>query len=316
MPPVPGRPLHQAWLKGMLVDSEQRPSDPTIGVIGLGTIGAGVVRNVAAAGLPLVVCDVDPEAANRHAAYATVVDSPAAVAGASDIVVVAVVDDAQVTAVLSGPQGALAACNQATTVVVLSTITTGCVAAVGAEAASRGVPIVDCGVSGGPAAAASGDLVCMCGGDPDVIAGLDPLLAAIGSLTVAMGPFGSGLAAKLARNLVQYGGWLAAHEGQVLAEAAGIDLAKLAQVVRASDAQSGGPTTLMFRQTVEPFTEADDQGLVAAMRSAAALARKDLEAALAYAGELGLELPLAAMTEARAAEIFGVGVAPAPSSRE
>ena len=55
-----------------------------------------------------------------------------------------------------------------------------------------------------------------------------------------MGPFGTGLAAKLARNLVQYGGWLAAYEGQVLAEAAGIELSKLAQVIRASDAQIGG----------------------------------------------------------------------------
>ena len=78
---------------------------------------------------------------------------------------------------------------------------------------------------------------------------------AFGSLTVRMGPFGTGLAAKLARNLVQYGSWLAAYEGQVLAEAAGIDLAKLAQVIRASDAKIGGAATLMFRSTVAPFTE-------------------------------------------------------------
>ena len=138
------------------------------------------------------------------------------------------------------------------------------------------MPIVDCGVSGGPTAAASGNLVCMCGGDPEVIGALAPLFDAIGSLTVTMGPFGTGLAAKLARNLVQYGGWLAAYEGQVLAEAAGIELAKLALVIRASDDQSGGPTTLMFRQTVAPFTEADDEGLVGAMQAAAGLAREGL----------------------------------------
>ena len=160
----------------------------------------------------------------------------------SDVVVVAVVNDEQVRAVLSGPEGVLAAGVPGTTVVVVSTITTACVAAIGAEAAALGVPIIDCGVSGGPSAAASGNLVCMCGGDPEVIAGLAPLFEAIGSLTVTMGPFGTGLAAKLARNVVQYGGWLAAYEGQVLAEAAGIELAKLALVVRASDAQSGGPS--------------------------------------------------------------------------
>jgi len=193
----------------------------------------------------------------------------------------------------------------------VSTITPACVADIGAEATARGVPIVDCGVSGGPSAAASGNLVCMCGGDPEVIDGLAPLFEAIGSLAVTMGPFGTGLAAKLARNLVQYGGWLAAYEGQVLAEAAGIELAKLAQVVRASDAQSGGPTTLMFRQTAAPFTTADDQGLVRAMHAAADLARKDLKAALALADELDLELPLAAMTAARCGDIFGLGATPA-----
>jgi 3-hydroxyisobutyrate dehydrogenase-like beta-hydroxyacid dehydrogenase len=290
--------------------AEHDVSGPTIGVIGLGTIGSGIASNVHAAGLPLVVCDVRVEATHRHADYARVVSSPTALARESDIVVVAVVDDEQVRSVLSGPEGVFAQGGSSVTVVVVSTITPGCVSAIGVEAAALGVPIVDCGVSGGPSAAASGNLVCMCGGDPEVIESLAPLFDAIGSLAVTMGPFGTGLAAKLARNLVQYGGWLAAYEGQVLAESAGIDLAKLAQVVRASDAQSGGITTLMFRQTAAPYTAADDQRLVEAMRTAADLARKDLRAALALGNELNLELPLAAMAEAQCDDIFGLGAQP------
>jgi 3-hydroxyisobutyrate dehydrogenase-like beta-hydroxyacid dehydrogenase len=291
--------------------AERHTSGPTIGVIGLGTIGSGIASNVHAAGLPLVVCDVSAEATDRHSDYAKVVSSPADLAKESDIVVVAVVDDEQVRSVLLGQQGALAEAATGITVVVVSTITPACVAAVGAEANALDVPIVDCGVSGGPSAAASGNLVCMCGGDPEVIAGLAPLFEAIGSLAVTMGPFGTGLAAKLARNVVQYGGWLAAYEGQVLAEAAGIELAKLAQVIRASDAQSGGQTTLMFRQTAAPFTDTDDRALVRAMHAAADLARKDLRAALALADELDLKLPLAAMTEAHCADIFGLDAPPA-----
>jgi 3-hydroxyisobutyrate dehydrogenase-like beta-hydroxyacid dehydrogenase len=291
--------------------AEQHITGPTIGVIGLGTIGGGIVSNVHAAGLPLVVCDVRAEATDRHSDYAKVVGSPADVARGCDIVVVAVVNDDQVRSVLSGPDGALAEGATGFTVVVVSTISPACVAAIGAQATALGVPIVDCGVSGGPSAAASGNLVCMCGGDPEVIAGLAPLFGAIGSLAVTMGPFGTGLAAKLARNVVQYGGWLAAYEGQVLAEAAGIDLAKLAQVIRASDAQSGGQTTLMFRQTATPFTTADDEGLVRAMHAAAGLARKDLQAALALADDLDLELPLATMTEAHCGDIFGLDTPPA-----
>lgn len=93
-----------------------------------------------------------------------------------------------------------------------------------------------------------------------------------------------------------------------MGEAAGIDLAKLAQVVRASDALSAGAPTLMFRPTVAPFAEADDRGLVGAMHAAAAIARKDLQAALALAGELDVGLRLATMTEARCDDIFGVGM--------
>ena len=66
----------------------------------------------------------------------------------------------------------------------------------------------------------------------------------------------------------------------------------------------------MFRPTVAPFIPGDDQGLVRAMQAAADIARKDLRAALALAGELDLELPLAAMTEAHCGEIFGVAVPP------
>ncbi len=290
--------------------AERRTPGPTIGVIGLGIIGGGIATNIHAAGMSLVVCDIRDEATHPHTDYAKVTTSLADLAHESDVVVVAVVNDEQVRAVLSGPEGVLAAGAPGTTVVVVSTITSACVAAIGDEARALGVPIIDCGVSGGPSAAASGNLVCMCGGDPEVIAGLAPLFDAIGSVTVTMGPFGTGMTAKLARNLVQYGGWLAAYEGQVLAEAAGIELAKLAQVVRASDAQSGGPATLMFRNTVAPFTPADDQGLVRAMSAAADLACKDLQAALVLADELNLELPLAAMAEEQCGQIFGVGVPP------
>ncbi len=294
--------------------SEERSTDgaasgalPTVGVVGLGLIGDGIATNALAAGFPLVVCDVRPEATDRYSGRAGVAVAPSDLARAADIVVVAVVDDEQVHAVLSGPHGALAAAGPGTAFLIVSTISAACVQAIGTEAAAHRVAVVDCGVSGGPTAAASGDLVCMVGGDPAEIGRLAPLLEAIGSLTVTMGPFGTGLAAKLARNLVQYGSWLAAYEGQLLAEAAGIELAKLAEVIRASDARIGGVSRLMFRTTVAPFTETDDEGLVGAMRAGASLAHKDLAAALDLADTLDVALPLASLTEQQCDEIFGLG---------
>ncbi len=143
---------------------------PTVGVIGLGAIGDGVATSVLRQGLPLVVCDVRPEATEKYRDTAEVASSPADLVGRCDVVVVAVVNDEQVHAVLSGPDGGLAAGGAGTTVIVVSTIS----AAVrpghrGRGRSALGVPVLDCGVTGGPAAAASGDLVCMVGGDPDVI---------------------------------------------------------------------------------------------------------------------------------------------------
>lgn len=294
------------------VQSADRPTAPRVGVIGLGDIGSGVAGAVARTGLPLTVCDVRPEATEPYADTATVAATPADLVRGSDVVVVAVVDDRQVHAVLSGPEGGLAAAGPGSAFVVISTISVPCVQAIGAEAAALGVAVLDCGVSGGPAAAASGDLVCMVGGDPSVIERVRPVFDAIGSLTLVMGPFGTGLAAKLARNLVTYGSWLAAYEAQRLAEAAGIDLADLARAIKGSEGRFGGVTALMFRPTAAPFTDRDDQGLVGAMRAGASLAHKDLAAALEMAGSLGVDLPMAAMTEQRCDEIFGLG--PAGSS--
>jgi 3-hydroxyisobutyrate dehydrogenase-like beta-hydroxyacid dehydrogenase len=284
-----------------------RSTTPGVGVVGLGAIGDGVAPSVLRQGLPLVVCDVRPEATAAYAETAVVATSPVDLVGRSDVVVVAVVNDEQVHAVLSGPDGGLAAARDGTTFIVVSTISAACVQAIGAEAAALGVAVLDCGVTGGPDAAASGDLVCMVGGDPEAIERVGPVFDAISSLTVVMGPFGTGLAAKLARNLITYGSWLAAFEGQQLAEAAGIPLDKLAEVVKASDVHIGGASRLMFRPTVAPFTEDDHPMLVGAMRSAASLAHKDLAAALELAEALDVDLPLAQMAERRTDEIFGLG---------
>ena len=285
----------------------------TAGVIGLGEIGSGVAEGLLRAGIELVVCDVRPEALAAYRDRATVAEGPAALGEKADVVLVAVVTDAQALAVLDGGEGALVRARPGTVVVVLSTLAPSTLARIAELARARQVEVVDCGVSGGPAAAGRGELVAMVGGDEEVVARIGPVLEAFSSTVVPMGPLGAGLRAKLARNLVQYGSWLAAYEAQRLAEAAGIELAKLAAVIRASDRMIGGASTLMFRTTAAPFGPADDAGLVGAMQSAAALAHKDLRAALELGDTLGVPLPLAAMTDARADALFGLAPDPDPA---
>jgi 3-hydroxyisobutyrate dehydrogenase len=276
------------------------------GIIGLGEIGAGVARAVLRADLPLAVHDVRAEATASFAGETRVARSPAELATASDVVIIAVVTDDQVLAVLQGKDGALAGASPGTILLVLSTITPDTLDRVVSLAAARSVHVLDCGVSGGSVGAAEGSLVSMVGGEADVLVRARSVIDSFSALVVHMGPAGTGLQAKLARNLVQYASWLAAYEAQVLAEAAGIELAKLAQVIRESDKKIGGASTLMFRATVRPFGRDDDAGLVRAMERAAQLAHKDLGAALELGERLGVSLPLAAMTDARADALFGL----------
>lgn len=294
-------------------------AETTVGVIGLGAIGAGVAGAVARSPHRLVVCDVRPDATARFADSAKVATDPHEVGATSDVVVVAVVDDEQVRSVLLPPDGALDALRRGASVLVLSTVSVATVLEVAEVARQRGVAVVDCGVTGGPSAAADGELVSMVGGSVSAVDRVRPVLDTFSTLVVHMGELGTGLQAKLARNLVQYGAWLAAYQGQVLAEAAGIELSKLAQVIRASEKRIGGVTTLMFRDTVAPFPPGTEPGLLDAMRTAAGLAHKDLGAARELARALGVDVPLAELADALADDVFGVGapadLAPDPEQR-
>lgn len=285
-------------------------SDTTVGVIGLGEIGRGLASSIQKAGMPLAVYDVRPEAAEKFADGSEVCGDLEGVGRLARVLVVAVLTDSQVLEVLDPRTGALAAMAEGSTVVLVSTVSIDTVRRVAEWTVGRRIGVVDCGVSGGAAAAAEGHLVAMVGGSDEDVERARPAIEAFSELVVRMGPIGSGQRAKLARNLIQYASWLAAFEGQRLAEAAGIDLSKLAEVVRVSDRRIGGVSTLMFRSTTAPFSDADDAGLVAAMTSAAALAHKDLGAAIALGRELGVELPAAELADSYADAVFGVGRAP------
>jgi 3-hydroxyisobutyrate dehydrogenase len=279
---------------------------PSAGVIGLGEIGGGIAGNLMKAGVTLAVCDIRDEATAPYRDGAHLAASPQELARRSDVVIVAVLNDAQVRAVLEGTDGVFAGARDGTTVVVVSTISTPTVTDLRAVGATRGVSVVDCGVSGGTQGAADGQLVCMVGGTEDEVDRVRPLLDVFSRLVLHMGAPGTGLSAKLARNIVQYGSWLAAQEAQELAEAAGVDLLKLGEAIRASDEVIGGSARLILRPTAEPWPGDTDANLLTFLRDKAQMAHKDLDAARALADELGVPAPVAALTDSRCERIFGL----------
>jgi 3-hydroxyisobutyrate dehydrogenase-like beta-hydroxyacid dehydrogenase len=279
---------------------------PRAGVIGLGDIGRGLADNLQRAGVRLSVCDIRPDATEAYAELGHVATSPKDLAQHSDVVLIAVINDEQVRSVLHGDDGVFNGAAPGTTVVIVSTIAAATVQELHGEGAKFGVTIVDCGVSGGPTAAASGELVSMVGGSEEDVDRVRPVLQTFSCLVLHMGPHGAGLRAKLARNLVQYASWFAAQEAQELAEAAGVDLLKLAEAIRESDKRIGGPTRLMFRPTAESYPPDTDVGLLDLLRAGNRLAHKDLAAARALGDELGVALPLTELTESRIDAVFGL----------
>lgn len=250
-----------------------------VGFVGLGAIGKPMALRLAAAdGLELSVYDVVPEpVAELVAAGATAAPSVAGID--ADVVCVMVRDDEQVRDVA-------AAVGPGPVLVVHSTVAPGTPAALAAD----GLTVLDAPVSGGPMGAADGSLAIMVGGAGEAYDVARPALEAMGSKVVHAGPLGAGTRMKLARNLIHFVAFTAVTEAQRLAEAADLDLVALGEVVRHTDAITGGPGAIMYRDTTAPIPEGDFwHGVFGHVR---VLGEKDLTYAIALADELGVDVPL------------------------
>src|SRR5699024_678129 len=127
---------------------------------------------------------------------------------------------------------------------------------------------------------------------------------AMAGLIAHLGPIGAGTRAKLARNLVTFAGFAAVGEAVRLAEAAGVDLARLGEVVRHSDRITGGPGAIMLGQGSAPFPA--DDGLRPIFEHSRFLGEKDLDLALGLADSLELDLPIAELARTLLAGALGV----------
>jgi 3-hydroxyisobutyrate dehydrogenase-like beta-hydroxyacid dehydrogenase len=248
----------------------------------------------------LVVHDVRDEAAAPFAEKgARVASTVRQVAEEAEIISVMVRDDAEVRVVV---EEILGVGKPRSVVAIHSTIRPGTAEALSADAEPRGVAIVDAPVSGGPIGAAQGTLAVLAGGDPAAIERCLEPFGRWASLIEHFGPVGAGTRAKLARNLITFVGYSAAGEAQRLAEAAGVDLRRLANVVRHSDGVTGGPGAIMLRASTAPL--APDDPLFEILSHTRDLGEKDLALALELAERLGVELPFAALALKR----FGAGL--------
>ncbi len=171
---------------------------PTVALLGTGTMGAGMARNVAVAGLPLHVWNRTRAKAEPLAEVgALVAADPASAVRGADLVVTMLFDADSVAATMRQAREGL---NPDVVWLQQSTV--------GVEGADRlaelaeelGVRYVDAPVLGSRKPAEDGTLVVLASGPEAVRDRVAPVLDAIGSRTLWVGPAGSGSRLKLAAN--------------------------------------------------------------------------------------------------------------------
>jgi 3-hydroxyisobutyrate dehydrogenase-like beta-hydroxyacid dehydrogenase len=156
-----------------------------VGFIGLGKMGAGMVRNLLRAGHELTVYNRTREkAAALEPEGARVADSPAAASGGADAVITMLADDAAVAHVVFGEDGIANALAPGALHISSSTIST---ALARRLAAAHGTQFVSAPVFGRPDAAESKRLLVVAGGPADVIDRCRPLFDAVGRQTFVAG---------------------------------------------------------------------------------------------------------------------------------
>jgi 3-hydroxyisobutyrate dehydrogenase-like beta-hydroxyacid dehydrogenase len=212
----------------------------TVGVVGPGAMGLGIVASLVRAGVRVVARDIRPEAnARAQAAGATIAASPADVARAAPIVIVVVVDAQQVDDVLFGHDGIVAGGATGRVVMVASTLDPEYVRALPARCMRAGVTILDTPISGGPAKAHDGTMTIMVAGPREARERVAPVLEAIAARRFTISDrVGDAAATKIVNNLLAGANLAAAAEALALAEALGLDVRATADVIAASSGAS------------------------------------------------------------------------------
>jgi len=211
----------------------------TVGFVGLGLMGEGFTHRLVEMGHHVVGFDIDPAKVKVAAGWGVEpASSAAAVAEAAGAIIVCVINTAAVEDATTGPRGFTAAGHlNGKTCIDVSTTELEATHRIAATLAARGMDFVDAPVSGGPGAAKAGSLAIMAGGSDAAIAKVGSLMREFGSFT-HMGGVGTGQATKLVNQTIVLTNYCVLAEALRLAQAYGVDAAKIPEALKAGFAGS------------------------------------------------------------------------------
>ena len=267
--------------------------------LGLGVMGFPMAGHLARAGHTVVVYNRTPaKAAQWVEKYGgSSAPTPAAAARDASLVMMCVGNDDDVRAVALGPKGAVAAMRAGSVLVDHTTASATVAREVHTAAKARGVGFLDAPVSGGQAGAENGKLTIMVGGEADVFARAEGVLAHYARAVTLMGGPGSGQLTKMVNQICIAGLVQALSEGINFAQKAGLDTERVLDVIGKGAAQSWQMDNRGKTMVADKF----DFGF------AVDWMRKDLAICAAEARSNGAALPVTALVDQFYARIQAQG---------
>ena len=235
-----------------------REDKPTIGFIGLGLMGQAFTECLCRLDYTVIGHDLDEEKISAAAGHGIQPASSAAnLTARADIILICVTSTDGVRAAVFGPDGVAEAANGDKLLVDHSTSVVQDTKDMAAELLERtGMGWIDAPVSGGPPAAQSGSLAIMAGGAEDDITRAASVLDDLAAQFTHMGPVGAGQVTKMINQVLVLNNYAILAEALAMAEAGGIDAAKIPEALGAGHAGSNMLASMYPRMLARDFAPA------------------------------------------------------------
>lgn len=224
-----------------------------VGVIGLGLIGTALAQRLLQAGFEVAGYDIAADRRDNLSRLGGMACSSAKEIGERCTgIVLAIFNTDQVEFVLEAPDGACL--DKRHLVICTSTCDPDRIQALASRVTKRGIRFLESPLSGNSDQITKGNGVALTGGDRATLELAAPLLNALCKQHFFLGPAGSGGRAKLVVNLVGGLNRAVMAEGLAFAEAMGLELAPLLDVLKSSAAYSRQMDTRGMKMAVSDFT--------------------------------------------------------------
>lgn len=255
-----------------------------VSFIGLGVMGYPMAGHLQKTGFATTVYNRTTAKAEAWAKEygGEFASTPREAAKGADIVFVCVGNDNDVRSVIYGEDGVLASMKPGSVLVDHTTTSADLAVELAKACQDKGVSFIDAPVSGGQAGAENGTLTVMCGGDKAVFERVKPVIDAYAKQAVLMGENGQGQRCKMVNQICIAGILQGLSEALVLAQASGLDIAQMVDVLKHGAAGSWQMENRAVTMSQGKF----DFGF------AIDWMRKDLGICLDEAASKGIELPL------------------------